>query len=139
MLSVATEPLLVDRNKFQEYITNYLKSHKNLKIIEKEYIEIDDSIPTIIATGPLSSPALEKEIKKLVGESNFNYFDQVQPIIFKSTINWDYLQKSSNDDKLFYCFLNKAEFEHLYSLIINAEIFISPLPNEIALVHNHRL
>nr|WP_307922798.1 FAD-dependent oxidoreductase [Mycoplasmopsis bovis] len=50
MLSVATEPLLVDRNKFQEYITNYLKSHKNLKIIEKEYIEIDDSIPTIIAT-----------------------------------------------------------------------------------------
>ncbi len=67
MLSVATEPLLVDRNKFQEYITNYLKSHKNLKIIEKEYIEIDDSIPTIIATGPLSSPALEKEIKKLVG------------------------------------------------------------------------
>ncbi|WHL49926.1 FAD-dependent oxidoreductase [Mycoplasmopsis bovis] len=106
--SVATEPLLVDRNKFQEYITNYLKSHKNLKIIEKEYIEIDDSIPTIIATGPLSSPALEKEIKKLVGESNFNYFDQVQPIIFKSTINWDYLQKSSNDDKLFYCFLNKA-------------------------------
>ncbi|AMW24848.1 methylenetetrahydrofolate--tRNA-(uracil-5-)-methyltransferase [Mycoplasmopsis bovis] len=110
--SVATEPLLVDRNKFQEYITNYLKSHKNLKIIEKE-------------------------IKKLVGESNFNYFDQVQPIILKRTVNWDYLQKSSNDDKLFYCFLNKAEFEHLYSLIINAEIFISPLPNEIALVHNH--
>ncbi|UOE63925.1 methylenetetrahydrofolate--tRNA-(uracil(54)-C(5))-methyltransferase (FADH(2)-oxidizing) TrmFO [Mycoplasmopsis bovis] len=134
---VATEPLLVDRNKFQEYITNYLKSHRNLKIIEKEYIEIDDSIPTIIATGPLSSPALEKEIKKLVGESNFNYFDQVQPIILKNTVNWDYIQRSNNDDKLFYCFLNKAEFEHLYNLIINAEIFISPLPNEIALVHNH--
>lgn len=134
---VANEPLLVDRYKFQEYITNYLRSYQNLKIIEKEYITIDDSVPTIITTGPLSSVNLEYEIKNLVGESNFNLFDQVEPIVLKSSINWNYVQKSALDDKLFYCTLNKNEFEHLYNLIISAEIFISPLPNEIKLLYDN--
>ncbi|EIN14972.1 Glucose-inhibited division protein A [Mycoplasmopsis agalactiae 14628] len=134
---VANESLLVDRYKFQEYITKYLKSHQNLKIIEKEYLKIDDSVPTIIATGPLSSANLENEIKNLVGESNFNLFDQVEPIVLKSSINWNYVQKGALDDKLFYCSLSKNEFEHLYNLITDAEIFISPLPNEIKLLHDN--
>ncbi|AGJ90616.1 methylenetetrahydrofolate--tRNA-(uracil(54)-C(5))-methyltransferase (FADH(2)-oxidizing) TrmFO [Mycoplasma putrefaciens] len=131
-----TSSLVLDRNKFQSYITNYLKSQLNLKIIEAEYFEIDSDIPTIIATGPITTSNLEKAIEKLVGKNNFYLFDAVEPMILKSSIDLKNVYQQNND---LYCLLNKQQFDKIYDQLINAEIFISPLTDEIKMVHDHGL
>ncbi|AJM71909.1 methylenetetrahydrofolate--tRNA-(uracil(54)-C(5))-methyltransferase (FADH(2)-oxidizing) TrmFO [Mycoplasma yeatsii] len=128
--------LVLNRIKFQEYITNFLQSQKNLKIIKQEYVEIDLNIPTIIATGPITTTSLENSIRNLVGENNFYLFDAVEPMVWKQSINMDLVYQQKDD---LYCLLNKEQFENIYNQIINAEIFISPLPGEIKMVEDYGL
>ncbi|EOA07589.1 Methylenetetrahydrofolate-tRNA-(uracil-5-)-methyltransferase [Mycoplasma yeatsii 13926] len=128
--------LVLNRIKFQEYITNFLQSQKNLKIIKQEYVEIDLNIPTIIATGPITTTSLENSIRNLVGEDNFYLFDAVEPMVWKQSINTNLVYKQKDD---LYCLLNKEQFENIYNQIINAEIFISPLPSEIKMVEDYGL
>jgi len=80
----AGSALAVDRVKFSEYITNYLRNDPNITIINKEVTEIPNG-PTIIATGPLTSDTLHERIEQLVGEHLY-FFDAIAPIIDASTI-----------------------------------------------------
>lgn len=122
--------LAVDREGFSEYITNKIKELKNVNIINEEITSIDTDIPTIIATGPLTSGALCDEIKRLFNEDSFYFYDAQAPIIYAESINYDIAYLKSRYDKgiasYYNCPFTKEEFDKFYDALINAEGLDTP-------------
>lgn len=83
----AGSALAVDREKFSEAVTKELEKFENINIIREEVTKIDTSIPTIIATGPLTSDKLSKEIFSLLEEDGLYFFDASAPIVDASSID----------------------------------------------------
>src|SRR5215475_5495920 len=78
--------LAVDRELFARKVTERIESHPNIEIVHEEVKEIP-STPTIIASGPLTSPALSDSIAKLSGEEHLFFFDAIAPVIHADSIN----------------------------------------------------
>ena len=93
--------LAVDRDGFSEQVTGKLEAHPLVSI---ERGEIDGLPPAdwssvIIATGPLTSPALGAAIQKLTGEEELAFFDAIAPIVHKDSIDFDVCWLQSRYDK----------------------------------------
>lgn len=116
--------LAVDRKQFSDFVTNYLSNMKGIEIIREEVSAIPEG-PTIIASGPLTSPALADAIKDFCGEDYFYFFDAVAPIVTEESINKDIAYLKSRYDKgepaYFNCPMTEAEFNAFYEALINAE------------------
>ena len=83
----AGSALAVDRDKFSELVTEEIKNMKGVTIHYGEVTKIDLSKPTIIATGPLTSDDLSKELQTILGEGNLHFYDASAPIIDGETID----------------------------------------------------
>ncbi len=83
----AGQALAVDRDLFSKRVTEEISKFSNIEIIKEEVTKIDENELTIIATGPLTSDTLYKEIKKLVKEECLHFYDAAAPIIEKSSID----------------------------------------------------
>ncbi|QGS51754.1 methylenetetrahydrofolate--tRNA-(uracil(54)-C(5))-methyltransferase (FADH(2)-oxidizing) TrmFO [Spiroplasma tabanidicola] len=131
----AGESLAVDRKKFSQYITDTMKENQFINVMEQEIIDIDSSIPTIIASGPLTSEKLQESISKFVGKDYFYFFDAVSPIIKKDSINFDIVfrknryEKGETQDYL-NCPMNKEQYTKFYNELINAKITDTHLKEE---------
>ena len=117
--------LSVDREEFARQITEELKSMPNIKIISEEVVEIDTSVPTVIASGPLTSDALSVKIKELVGQDDLYFFDAIAPIVAYDSINFDIAYIKDRYDKgdgdYINCPFDKEQYLHFYNELINAE------------------
>ena len=117
--------LAVDREGYSEEVTSRIKALPNVIIVHEEVAKIDTSIPTIIATGPLTSGALCDEIKKLFGLDDFYFYDAQAPIIYADSINYDKAYLKSRYDKgvasYYNCPMTKEEFDKFYHALITAE------------------
>ena len=120
--------LAVDRVIFSNYITNYLKNHELVNIIEEEVTKSPDG-PTIIASGPLTSETFSAEIKNFTGSEYLYFFDAIAPIIDASTINYDIVYLKSRYDKgeasYYNCPMNESQFKVFYNELVNAEKVVS--------------
>ena len=115
--------LAVDRNEFSEFITQSLKNHENVEFVSKEVIEIDSTKNTIIATGPLTSEALAKNISSLMGESLY-FYDAAAPIISAESLNMDRVfvgSRYNRGDDYLNCPMNEQEYFAFYEALINAQ------------------
>lgn len=74
--------LAVDRHDFSGYITDTLKNHPNITVINEEISKIPEG-PTIIATGPLTTESLTEEVVHLTGKDQLYFYDAAAPIIEK--------------------------------------------------------
>ena len=83
----AGSALAVDREKFSELVTSEIKKLDNVKVHYEEVKKIDLSKPTIIATGPLTSDELSKEIINFLGTDNLHFYDASAPIVDGETID----------------------------------------------------
>ena len=83
----AGSALAVDREGFSAYITETLKSMKNIRVIEEEVDEIPDG-PTIIASGPLSSDKMCQAMKQHFDSEFFYFYDAIAPIVEKDSIDF---------------------------------------------------
>ncbi len=83
--------LAVDRDAFSADVTKTLEEHPLVTIDRGEVAGLPpaDWDSVIIATGPLTSPALAEAIRDLGGEGELAFFDAIAPIIYKETINMD--------------------------------------------------
>ena len=79
----AGQALAVDREKFAEEVTKRLEQFANIEVIRQE---VGKGI-VIIATGPLTSESLSKEIQELTGEDKLYFYDAAAPIVEKISIN----------------------------------------------------
>ena len=87
----AGSALAVDRDGFAEAITGALESHPLITIDRSEVAGLppDDWESVIVATGPLTSPALADAIKNLTGEKELAFFDAIAPIVHKESIDFE--------------------------------------------------
>ena len=93
--------LAVDRDGFSRQVTDRLCAHP---LVTLERGEIEDLPPAgwdtvIIATGPLTSPALAKAINALTGEAGLAFFDAIAPIVYRHSIDMDIAWMQSRYDK----------------------------------------
>lgn len=117
--------LAVDREGFSESITDYIKNHPLVEVVEQEVLTIPEG-PTIIASGPLTSDALANDIAKKLGNEYFYFFDAAAPIITKDSIDFDIAYYKSRYDKgdneYINCPMDKEQFDTFYEAVINAEV-----------------
>lgn len=81
--------LAVDRDLFSKEITERILQHPNITLKRDEVVEIPDEGPVIIATGPLTSPKLSEDIKRIVGQKYLYFYDALSPIVDANTIDYD--------------------------------------------------
>ena len=91
--------LAVDREGFSAYITDKLAGHPLIKLKRAEIKEIPKDRVVIIATGPLTSPALTEAIRKLTGEEYFYFHDAAAPIVTKESLDHTKVFAASRYDK----------------------------------------
>lgn len=120
--------LAVDREGFSGCVTERLRNHEKVEVVGEEVGEIPDGI-TVIATGPLTTDALSREIRKLTGEEHLYFYDAAAPIVEKDSIDMDKAFIASRYGKgeaaYINCPMTEAEFNRFYEALVEAEV--SPL------------
>ncbi len=118
--------LAVERNAFSEYITEKIKSNKNIELICSRVEEIPKDKTVIIATGPLTDETLAKNIQNMLGAEYLSFYDAAAPIVDKDSIDMsraffaDRYGRGSGEDYI-NCPLNKEEYEKFHFELSNAE------------------
>jgi methylenetetrahydrofolate--tRNA-(uracil-5-)-methyltransferase len=116
--------LAVDRHDFAGRVTEMVKHHPNVTVINEEVTEIPEG-PTIIATGPLTSESLSAKLKELSGEDYLYFYDAAAPILEKESIDMDKVYLKSRYDKGEAAYLNcpmtEEEFNRFYDALVTAE------------------
>ncbi|XEC97099.1 FADH(2)-oxidizing methylenetetrahydrofolate--tRNA-(uracil(54)-C(5))-methyltransferase TrmFO [Paenibacillus tarimensis] len=117
--------LAVDREGFSGEVTSSLRNHPLIDVRTEEVTEIPNEGIVIIATGPLTSPLLSEQIKTLMGEEYFYFYDAAAPIVEKESIDMSKVYLASRYDKGEAAYLNcpmtEEEFDTFYEALITAE------------------
>jgi len=117
--------LAVDRIGFSKAITEYISTHPLVEVIHEEILDIPHG-PTIIASGPLTSPSLSSAIQNLLNQDYFYFYDAAAPIITKDSIDFHKAYFKSRYDKgeaeYINCPMTEEEFDIFYDTLINAEV-----------------
>ncbi|MEC1547030.1 FADH(2)-oxidizing methylenetetrahydrofolate--tRNA-(uracil(54)-C(5))-methyltransferase TrmFO [Bacillus rugosus] len=116
--------LAVDRHEFAASVTNRVKNHPNVTVINEEVTGIPEG-PTIIATGPLTSESLSAQLKELTGEDYLYFYDAAAPIVEKDSLDMDKVYLKSRYDKGEAAYLNcpmtEEEFDRFHEALTSAE------------------
>ncbi len=122
----AGQALAVDREEFSEKVTKEIKDNYNIEVINKEVTEIPENEFTIIATGPLTSDKLSKNISKLIGNEQLHFFDAAAPILEKKSIDMDIAfigdRYGKGNDDYINLPMEKDEYENFWKELVNAEV-----------------
>lgn len=140
----AGQALAVDREEFSKRVTEEIEKNPLIEVIHKEVenVENEDGI-VIIATGPLTSEKLAKQIGKLTGEDKLYFYDAAAPIVLKDSIDFDiafygnrYEQEKKKDETVeewkdrqskqeksyINLPMNKEEYENFWKELVEAEV-----------------
>ena len=119
--------LAVDRQLFARLVTERIESHPNIEIVREEVKEIPSS-PAIIASGPLTSPALSHSIAALSSQEHLFFFDAISPIVHADTINMQIAFRASrygageqDEGDYINCPLSREEYYAFVEALLNAE------------------
>ena len=117
--------LAVDRDAFAEMVTEKIRGHENIEVINHEVGEIDTDEYTIIAAGPLASDLLAEEILRLTEDEGLHFFDAAAPIVLAESINMNKAFKAARygkgGDDYINCPMNKEEYIAFRNALITAE------------------
>lgn len=117
--------LAVDRDSFSKAITAAVKNHPNVEVITEEVTSIPSGL-TVVATGPLTSDLLAKEIVKFTGDDGLYFYDAAAPIVAKDSLDMDKVYLKSRYDKGEAAYLNcpmtEEEFNAFHKELVNAEM-----------------
>jgi methylenetetrahydrofolate--tRNA-(uracil-5-)-methyltransferase len=124
--------LAVDREGFSASVTAALEAHPLVTIRRGEIAGLppDSWSSVIVATGPLTSPALAEAILALTGEKELAFFDAIAPIVYRDSINMDVAWFQSRYDKVgpggsgkdyINCPMTKEQYEAFIDALIAAD------------------
>ena len=116
--------LAVDRDVFSRIITDTLKNHPLVEFESKLVAEIPEA-PAIIATGPLTDPALTDAITALSGAQTLHFFDAAAPIVTADSLDMDKVFRASRYDRgsdYLNCPMTEAEYNAFYDALMSAEL-----------------
>lgn len=145
----AGQALAVDREEFAKRVTEEIKNNPYIEVINEEVTNIDEMLKNqivIIATGPLTSEKLAKQIQDITGQDKLYFYDAAAPIIEKDSIDFDiafygdrYAQEKKKDETIeqwkkrlanqqieeqsyINLPMNKEEYEAFWNELVNAEV-----------------
>ena len=145
----AGQALAVDREEFSKKVTEEIENNQLIEVVNKEVTDIEELARegiVIIATGPLTSDDLAKDISKVTGEDKLYFYDAAAPIISKDSINFDiafygdrYSEEKKKDETVeewkkrlkkqegkeqsyINLPMNKDEYENFWNELVNAEV-----------------
>ncbi len=123
--------LAVDRQRFAELMTREITSHPLVTLVREEVIDVPDpgatGGPVVIATGPLTSPALSGKIAALVGGEHLYFYDAVSPIVLAESIDLSRVYRASRwgrgttEGDYLNCPFTAPEYETFYQALVTAE------------------
>ncbi|MBX3480713.1 MAG: methylenetetrahydrofolate--tRNA-(uracil(54)-C(5))-methyltransferase (FADH(2)-oxidizing) TrmFO [Caulobacter sp.] len=122
--------LAVDRDGFSAEVTRRLEAHPLVTIAREEIAGLppEDWSNVIVATGPLTSPALADAILKTTGEESLSFFDAIAPIVHADSIDFDIAWRQSRYDKegpggdaaaYINCPMDKAQYEAFIDALLD--------------------
>jgi len=116
--------LAVDRQGFSDLVTEKIRSHPNITVIDQEVVSVPDG-PVIIATGPLTSDDLSKAIGEYFGTAYLHFFDAAAPLVTADSVDMTKAWWQSRYDRgtadYINCAMNKEEYEAFLKELISAE------------------
>jgi methylenetetrahydrofolate--tRNA-(uracil-5-)-methyltransferase len=124
--------LAVDRDGFATQVTRALEDHPLIEIVREEIAGLPpaDWTSVIVATGPLTSPALAQSIQALTGEAELAFFDAIAPIVHHETIDMGVCWRQSRYDKAgpggsgadyINCPLDREQYQAFIAALLAAE------------------
>ena len=130
--------LAVDRDLFAARITEQLSNHSNIEIFREEVTKITEN-PTIIASGPLTSTALNKAISEISNQDHLYFYDAIAPIVYADSIDMSIAFSASRYERglkeegdYINCPFTKEQYLAFIHELINAErIQLKPFEREI--------
>ncbi len=117
--------LAVDRLAFSEMITEKIAQHPLIEVIREEVSSLSNNEITVVATGPLTSDNLVKELAEFTGEKHLYFYDAAAPIVYSETIDYERVFWASRYNKgtadYLNCPMTREEYERFYQALITAE------------------
>ena len=122
----AGSALAVNRDEFSDYITNKIRSHPLINVINEEVSQIDPDAITVVATGPLSSDKIAATIAALTGGNELHFFDAAAPIIDFASVDTSkafFASRYGKGEPTDYlnCPMTKEEYDVFHAALISAE------------------
>ncbi|HAI87428.1 MAG TPA: methylenetetrahydrofolate--tRNA-(uracil(54)-C(5))-methyltransferase (FADH(2)-oxidizing) TrmFO [Firmicutes bacterium] len=122
----AGQALAVDRTLFSAGVTRQVESMSEIEIVREQALGIPDEGIVIVATGPLTSPALAGEIARFLGEEHLHFFDAAAPIIDSDSIDLASAFWASRYDKgdadYLNCPMNQAQYDGFWQALVSADV-----------------
>ena len=117
--------LAVDRGGFSQMVTEKIRSHPRITVVEEEVTQVPEG-PAIIATGPLTSDALSQAIGEYFGETGYlHFFDAAAPLVTAESIDMNLAWWQSRYDRgtpdYVNCAMNKEEYEAFWQALTTAQ------------------
>ena len=116
----AGDSLAVDREVFSKRVTKIIERLENVEVIRKEVSAIPEDGITIIATGPLTSQTLSREIQRITGDRHLFFYDAISPIVSTDSIDFEKVFKASRYGKGGDDYVNCPMGEDEYCRFVNA-------------------
>ena len=117
--------LAVDRDIFSSLITEKIRNHPNIEVINEVVEKIPTDCVTVIATGPLTDGKLAEEIENLSPDGSLSFFDAAAPIVAAESIDMSVAFTASRygkgTDDYINCPFNREEYEAFHKELINAQ------------------
>lgn len=117
--------LAVDRDVFSTAVTEMVEKNPNITVHREEVTALDESVPVLVASGPLTEGALAEQIAALTGSHRLSFFDAVAPIVSAESLDMEKIFAASRygrgEADYLNCPFNKLEYETFYNELLNAE------------------
>ena len=118
--------LAVDRDAFSAELTAMVDAEPLITVVRGEVTELDPSVVTIVAAGPLASDKLASELSRYAGDDRLYFFDAAAPIVMADSLDYSRVfaasryGKGDGDDYLNIA-LDRDEYEAFYEALIGAD------------------
>ncbi len=120
--------LAVDRNGFSKFITRRLSEHRQIEVRRQELAGLEGIAaggPAVIATGPLTSPAMSRAIGEFFGEEYLSFFDAAAPIVEAGSIDYSRAFRASRygkgDAGYLNCPMTEDEYLAFWKALVEAD------------------
>ncbi|HEX3940875.1 MAG TPA: methylenetetrahydrofolate--tRNA-(uracil(54)-C(5))-methyltransferase (FADH(2)-oxidizing) TrmFO [Acidobacteriaceae bacterium] len=121
----AGHALAVDRVEFSRLVEEAIARESRIIVHRRELTGLEGEERTIVATGPLTSPALCSEIARLTGSGHLAFYDSISPIVEADSIDMDRVYFAARYDKgtadYINCPMSREEYDRFYDALVSAE------------------
>jgi methylenetetrahydrofolate--tRNA-(uracil-5-)-methyltransferase len=122
----AGHALAVDRVEFSRRVAERIAAEPNITVVREEVTTLEENGDhiTVLASGPLTSPALTTELQRLTGADHLSFYDSIAPVVDATTINMDRVYFKARWDKgsadYINCPFTREEYDVFYDALIAA-------------------